>query len=239
MAIRAPAITNPTAATVLAVDRHLPALEAHRLAPAFLRQRLAVAATMPVSHRGDAADLPQPTLTAAAVLIALVQRSQGLTVLLTRRAQGLRSHGGQISFPGGRQDATDASAIHTALREAQEEVGLDPSVGEVLGCLPSYRTVTDYEVTPVLALVAQPPAIWQTQPSEVQEAFEVPLAYLMNPAHHEQRAITVQGWERRFLAMPWVDTDVESRPEDGNAGRYFIWGATAAMLRNLYEVLSQ
>ncbi|MEY2658380.1 MAG: hypothetical protein RLZZ395_2122, partial [Pseudomonadota bacterium] len=139
----------------------------------------------------------------------------------------LRAHAGQVSFPGGRLESGDASAAAAALREAHEEVGLSPSSVEVLGALPAYRTVTAYEVTPVVAWV-HPPLSLQADPHEVQDIFEVPLDFLMNPAHHRRHAFEAEGVRREWFSMPYDDRGRER----------FIWGATAGMLRNLYRFLS-
>ena len=165
----------------------------------------------------------------AAVLVPLIDRPAGPTVLLTQRTAHLHDHAGQISFPGGRAEPEDADAVATALRETEEELGLMRRHVDVIGSLPVYTTVTNFVVTPVVALIAPGFAV-QPDPFEVAEAFEVPLAFLMNPAHHQRRAFDWQGRRREFLAMPWQPTEA-SEP-------YFIWGATAAMLRNLYRFLS-
>ncbi len=223
-----PAITNPRAVPVTGRDDHMAAVPAQRLAPEALRRRFAASPEWTVERRGDAAGLDASQLTPAAVLVPLVLRDDHLTVLLTERTTTMRQHAGQISFPGGRQDAGDADAIATALREAQEEVGLRAEHVEVIGQLPAYHTVTHYAVTPVVGLV-QPAFDLQTQASEVAHAFEAPLAYLMDPAHHQRHSFDVAGQRREFLSMPW--TDAQGR-------EHFIWGATAAMLRNLYRFLS-
>ena len=170
--------------------------------------------------------VPGKAVRPAAVLVPLVDRPAGLSVLLTRRAAHLHDHAGQISFPGGRVDAGDVDAVATALRETEEEIGLARSEVEILGRLPDYLTATSYSVTPVVGLVS-PPLALRLDAFEVAEAFEVPLAFLMDPAHHERRLIEFGGQARRFYAMPWQGEH-----------RYFIWGATAAMLRNLYRFLS-
>jgi 8-oxo-dGTP pyrophosphatase MutT (NUDIX family) len=153
-------------------------------------------------------------------------------VLLTRRTEHLRDHAGQVSFPGGRSEDFDNGPVATALREAQEEVGLEPSQVEVIGQMPTYSTVTSFIVTPVVGLV-QPPLTLQVDSREVAEAFEVPLAYLMNPAQHQRHIFQFDGGQRQFLSMPW-----HGELADGSMREYFIWGATAAMLRNLYRLLS-
>lgn len=165
----------------------------------------------------------------AAVLVPLVVRERGLTVLLTQRADHLNDHAGQISFPGGRREPDDRDANATALREAREEIALAHERVELLGALPDYLTGTGFCVTPVVGLV-HPPFTVQPDTLEVAEIFEVPLDFLMNPAHHQVRVLRWEGGERRFFAMPY------SRGPVG--GQYFIWGATAGMLRNLYRFLS-
>lgn len=165
----------------------------------------------------------------AAVLVPLVDRPDGVTVLLTHRAAHLSKHAGQISFPGGRRDPEDHDAVATALREALEEVALDPACVEPIGALPDYLTGTGYLVRPVVALV-HPPFDVVAADDEVAEIFEVPLSFLMDPRHHEVRWLETAAGSRRFFSMPWP------RPEGG--GRHFIWGATAGMLRNLYRFLS-
>lgn len=161
----------------------------------------------------------------AAVLIPLVMHDTGATVLLTRRTAHLHDHAGQISFPGGRIEGHDKNATAAALRETEEEVGLRPESVEVLGTLPPYATATGYVVTPVVGLVTAGFSL-ALDHFEVEEVFEPPLSFLMNPAHHERRLVDVGGVRRTFYAMPYF------------AGRrYFIWGATAAMLRNFYHLL--
>jgi 8-oxo-dGTP pyrophosphatase MutT (NUDIX family) len=230
-----PRIVNPRAAPVVGTDAHLPAIGPQQLAEDSLRQRLAQAHdhNWPPEIAGDGRFNTDRAPAAAAVLVALVQRAEGLQVLLTRRTEQLRDHAGQISFPGGRTDPGDHGAVGTALREAFEEVGLAAQHIQVLGQLPPYTTVTQFVVTPVVAVV-RPPFQLKLQTSEVAEAFEVPLAHLMNPANHQRHVFTFEGGQRQFLSMPWVNTQA-----DGSTQEYFIWGATAAMLRNLYGVLAR
>lgn len=161
----------------------------------------------------------------ASVLVPLVVRDGGVNVLLTQRTAHLTDHAGQISFPGGRFEEGDADAVATALRESEEEIGLASSVVDVLGRMPEYRTVTGYRVTPVVALIERPFTL-RLDTFEVSEAFEVPLAFLMDPANHERRLYRYADIARTFYAMPYHA-----------ARRYFIWGATAAMLRNFYHFL--
>ena len=163
----------------------------------------------------------------AAVLMMLVKREIGLHVLFTRRTAHLTHHAGQISFPGGRTEAADAGPIATALRETQEEIGLAATLVEVIGQLPTYHTVTGYRVTPVVGLVSELPALTPER-NEVDEVFEVPLAYLMDAGRHQRRSLVVSApgepeAKRFFYAMPYQN--------------YFIWGATAGMLRNLFHFL--
>ncbi|OZA15626.1 MAG: CoA pyrophosphatase [Polynucleobacter sp. 24-46-87] len=161
-------------------------------------------------------------VTRAAVLIPLLQKSEGLSVLLTQRTDHLHDHAGQISFPGGRMDPGDSSPNDTALRESEEEIGLDRRGVEIIGHLPQYLTVSGYSVTPVVGLV-QPQAEYALDAFEVADIFEVPLHFLMDPANHQVRVWESDQGSRRFYSMPY-----ENR---------FIWGATAGMLRNLYHLL--
>jgi len=161
-------------------------------------------------------------ITEAAVLIPLLLKEDGLSVLLTQRTNHLRDHAGQISFPGGRMDPGDTSPADTALRESEEEIGLDRNRVEIIGHLPQYLTVSGYSVTPVVGLV-QAQAEYVLDEFEVADVFEVPLSFLMDPANHQVRMWQSDQGSRRFYAMPY-----ENR---------FIWGATAGMLRNLYHLL--
>lgn len=162
---------------------------------------------------------------AAAVLILLVQRPEppGLTVLFTRRTAALRAHAGQVSFPGGRAEPSDTGPDDTALREAAEEVGLDRAAVTVLGRMDSYLTRTGFLVAPVVATVA-PPLDLRPDPSEVAEMFEVPLAALLAPGTLARYSTPVGGAMRQFYGFVW--------------GEHFVWGATAGMLVQLREVLT-
>jgi 8-oxo-dGTP pyrophosphatase MutT (NUDIX family) len=160
----------------------------------------------------------------AAVLVGLVEHEAGMTVLLTRRADTLRSHTGQIAFPGGRCDPGE-TPWETALREAQEEVNLDPSFVTLAGLLQGYRTVTGFHVTPVVGFI-DPAATVEASPDEVADVFETPFEFLMDPGNHQRQHRDLPDGERRFFyAMPWNER--------------FIWGATAGMLRALYERLHE
>jgi 8-oxo-dGTP pyrophosphatase MutT (NUDIX family) len=228
-----PRILNPQAIPHAGTDAHLPAIAAEWLTAAALRQRFTQVADWVPELAGDGHIANGRAPSAAAVLVPLVQRADGLQVLLTKRSEQLRDHAGQISFPGGRSEASDVDAADTALREAEEEIGLPRDRVDVIGQLPPYTTVTQYVVTPVVALVT-PPFLLTLDGFEVAEAFEVPLSFLMTPAHHRRHLFTYEGGERQFLSMPWP-----AMATDGTSREHFIWGATAAMLRNLYHFLSR
>lgn len=154
----------------------------------------------------------------AAVLAPVIRRSSDLSLLLTVRSQALRSHKGQISFPGGGSDAQDADAVATALREAQEEIGLAPAQVEVLGFLDDYPTISRYLVTPVVGLIDGEPELMPDE-REVAGVFEVPLAHALDLAHFQRRYFTREGLNLPFYELPWK--------------AYRIWGATAGMLHDL------
>lgn len=239
---RPPLIPDPRLVPVVATDTHLPAVPSPRLTADALRRRFAAPAAWQPEFQGDGgARWSERAPVPASVLVPLVVRPQGLAVLLTRRTDHLRDHAGQISFPGGRAEPEEAGdPVSTALREAREEVGLAPHHVEIIGRLPDYTTVTAYVVTPVVALV-EPDFELTLDPFEVAEAFEVPLDFLMTPAHHRRHEFEAPGGVRRhFLSMPWAlrPGAVEGRSSADVAGEYFIWGATAAMLRNLYGFLA-
>lgn len=158
----------------------------------------------------------------AAVLIPLVCRPDGASVLLTERSASLREHSGQIAFPGGRMDAEDSTPLATALREAREEIGLDPAAVEPLGYLDAYLSGTNYFIVPVLGLVA-PGFRLDVNRQEVESVFEVPLSFLMDEENHEIHAREWRGAIRSYFAMPFGDR--------------YIWGVTAGILRNMYQKL--
>jgi 8-oxo-dGTP pyrophosphatase MutT (NUDIX family) len=162
----------------------------------------------------------------ASVLLPVVMRERP-TLLLTQRTAHLSTHSGQIALPGGKQDEGDVDAVAAALRETQEEIGLAPERVEVLGALPIYVTGTAFIVTPVVGLI-QPGFVLQPNPHEVDDVFEVPLDFLMDPVNHRRHAVEWGGVAREWYSMPY---------QDGGQER-FIWGATAGMLRNFYRFLS-
>jgi 8-oxo-dGTP pyrophosphatase MutT (NUDIX family) len=228
----AQSIFEPRVVPIVARDSHMPAVEQSLLTPDALRFRF----TQEKPWEAEVTDENRAALaregsvnagrgnelTPAAVLIPLIMYENELKILLTQRTAHLYDHPGQISFPGGRSDPQDSSAIDTALREAEEEIGLPASRVEVLGSLPHYLTITGYQVTPVVSLV-DAGHVYEPDEFEVADIFEVPMEYLMNPHHHEQRMWQSPQGYRRFYAMPYENK--------------FIWGATAGMLRNLYHFL--
>lgn len=216
---------DPRTFPVAGVDDHLPAVSAARLQPEALRQRF----VSPPSWQPEVRVEPRFTARVpvqAAVLVPVVMREQP-TVLLTQRTIHLANHSGQIAFPGGKVDDTDADATMTALREAEEEVGLAARFVQVLGTLPIYTTGSAFIVTPVVALV-QPGFILTPNTGEVADVFEVPLVFLMNPAHHQRHSLVAEGQQRDWFSIPYRDEGMER----------FIWGATAGMLRNFYRFLA-
>jgi 8-oxo-dGTP pyrophosphatase MutT (NUDIX family) len=157
------------------------------------------------------------------VLVPIVARAAAPTVLFTQRTAHLKNHSGQISFPGGRAEIDDAAPEQTALRETWEEIGLAAERIELLGRLPDYHTRTGYRVTPVVGIVATPFDL-NPDDNEVAEVFEVPLAFLLDPANLQRHSREFEGEQRYFFAIPF--------------GHRYIWGATAGMLVNLQRYLS-
>ena len=190
----------------------------------WITQRLARPAPPAARGMSDGFRLPgrDGDATPAAVLVPVVNRPDGLTLLLTQRSAHLPDHAGQISFPGGRVEPDDLTVAHAALREAAEEVGLAADRVDVLGELATYETVTGYRVTPVVGWV-EPPITLTTDPIEVAEAFEVPLAFVLDPANQQRHFRMLGEMRRDFWAIPWRDR--------------YIWGATAAMLLILDRTL--
>lgn len=202
--------------------------ELRRLAKCALRQEVPASAfdfSLP-SGRSDfdlnpdyREDLSVPPR-AAAVLIAITNHENGARVLLTRRPESMTSHPGQVAFPGGKVEKSDNSIVAAALREAHEEVGLDPSLVDIIGYLDTYQTGSGFRITPVVGLM---PSTYQLELDrrEVEEAFEVPLEFLMTVENHQKHSRIWQGKNRAYYAMPYGDR--------------FIWGATAGMLKNFYD----
>jgi 8-oxo-dGTP pyrophosphatase MutT (NUDIX family) len=190
------------------------------------RERLAASASGP---QGDHIHSPgydewvlSRAIKPAAVLIPFVEREGGLTIILTKRHENLRSHSGQVAFPGGKIDPEDASPEAAALREANEEIALDPAMAEIIGRLPDYHSGSGYRIAPVLALIS-PQAVLTANPQEVDYVFEVPLAFLMDPVNHKRGSRMFQGAERHYLEMPYGD--------------HYIWGVTAGILHLLHDRL--
>ena len=165
---------------------------------------------------------PPSKLKAAAVLVPLVEKHNTLEVLLTKRASHLRHHGGQISFPGGKAEPWDESMIATAMREAQEEIGLSPDNVEIIGQLNPYQTISGYIVTPVIGFVPGD-LNYRADDNEVAEIFQVPLQHFLNSHNHRSVEATFKGHQHQVHFMPYQN--------------YNIWGATAAMLKDLAEHL--
>ncbi|QTN29723.1 CoA pyrophosphatase [Rhodoferax sp. AJA081-3] len=216
---------DPRQVPVVGVDAQLPKVPAQALQAQDLVRRFASA------HAWTPELLAEPRFSQrapvhASVLMPLVMRDSGLTVLLTERTTHLSSHSGQVAFPGGKADPEDADAIDTALREAEEEIGLERRFVQVLGTLPIYTTGSAFLVTPVVALVDAAHSV-TANPHEVADVFEVPLDFLMDPANHRRHAVDWAGSRREWLSMPYTDATAER----------FIWGATAGMLRNFYRFL--
>jgi len=160
----------------------------------------------------------------AAVLVGLIDRPDGLNLLLTKRHDDLRSHSGQVAFPGGKIDADDESAEAAALREAREEVGLDPSYARVIGRLPDYLTGSGYRIAPIVALIS-PEAKFHADPTEVDYFFEAPLDFVLDPANRKLGSRNWNGRRRFFYEIPY--------------GRHYIWGVTAGMIVLLGNCLAK
>jgi 8-oxo-dGTP pyrophosphatase MutT (NUDIX family) len=184
-----------------------------------------------IANEGEAAALiareATDRSTDAAVLVPLVERAAGMTVLLTQRTDHLRDHAGQISFPGGRVEPEDHDSVDTALREAEEEIGLARDRVDIVGRLDTCLTGTGFRVVPVVGLIGDDLdiAALELDAFEVAEAFEVPLSFVLDPANHVRRTAVARGRRREFYVLPYQDR--------------YIWGATARMLVNLHEVLDE
>jgi len=189
----------------------------------WLRQRFGHAVPPAGTIYGDQGARPGAgELRAASVLVPIVAREGEPTVLFTRRTAHLKSHSGQISFPGGRAEAEDPTPERTALRETWEEIGLPAERIELLGRLSDYHTRTGYRITPVVGVV-QPPFELLPDANEVAEVFEVPLEFLLDARNHQRHSREFEGQQRHYFAIPYED--------------YYIWGATAGMLVNLHRYL--
>jgi 8-oxo-dGTP pyrophosphatase MutT (NUDIX family) len=171
----------------------------------------------------DPGAVDDASLRPASVLVPIVAREDELTVLFTRRTEHLKNHSGQVAFPGGREEPHDGSAEAAALREAREEIGLDAANVELIGRLDEYRTRTGFRITPVVGIV-RPPFMLTPDIHEVDEIFEVPLSFLLDPANHVQQSREFEGRTARFYVMQY--------------GRHCIWGATAGMLVAFYRRLA-
>jgi 8-oxo-dGTP pyrophosphatase MutT (NUDIX family) len=223
---------DPRTVPITGFDAHLAAVPASQLTVQALRSRFVDPPewTPEVREEPNFSDR-QPAPAAVLIAIALadgVSRHEP-TVLLTQRTTHLSTHSGQVAFAGGKVDASDADAVAAALREAHEEVALDSRYCEVLGTLPRYITGTAFHITPVVALV-QPGFSLKANPFEVADVFEIPLSFLMNPAHHARHELVWSDARREWFSMHWQGT--AEVPDDR-----FVWGATAGMLRNLYRFL--
>lgn len=191
----------------------------------WLRRRFAQAPPAAGTLYGDQGARPTAdTLHAASVLVPIVARGDVPTVLFTQRTAHLKNHSGQISFPGGRAEAVDATPERTALRETWEEIGLAAEHIEVLGRLSDYHTRTGYRITPVVGIV-RPPFDLRPDDNEVAEIFEVPLSFLLDERNHQRHAREFEGEQRHYFAIPYEER--------------YIWGATAGMLINLHRYLSE
>ncbi len=215
---------DPRRVPVVGTDEHLPVVPAQAQTAQALRARFAHPPRWEPEVMLEKKFMNRPPAHAS-VLIAVVLREQP-TVLLTERTAHLSTHSGQVAFPGGRADPEDATPAHTALREAEEEVGLAPEFVEVLGALPTYVTGSSFIITPVVALV-RPDCVLRPNPYEVADLFEVPLDFLLNPANHRRHVFDLDGVHREWFSMPYQQGDKN----------HFIWGATAAMLRNFYRFM--
>jgi 8-oxo-dGTP pyrophosphatase MutT (NUDIX family) len=216
---------DPKLAEYLPTTDVLPAVPAQRLTVDSMRRRFVHPTPwQPETSRGTGSLVGGST--PAAVLLAVVPRPEPSLVLTVRSGQ-LPVHAGQIAFPGGKVDAQDAHAVDAALREAHEEIGLPPACVEVLGQLPTFFTGTGFSVIPVVGLVPTD-VVFYPNPGEVDQVFEVPLAFLLNPVNHRRQQVEFQGALRQWYAMPYALHGQE----------FHIWGVTAGILRNFYRFLA-
>jgi len=232
-----PTFFDPRTVPIWRIDHDMPAVPPSHLLPAALKTRFAQPPSWHPEVKEDSSFSNRKPANAA-VLVPIVMRGPDFsepTVLLTQRANHMTTHSGQIAFPGGRVDPQDSSRHATALREAHEEVGLHPRHVQIIGELPVYVTGSAFYVTPVVALVS-PGFELAPNAAEVQDVFEVPLAFLMNPANHRRHAFEWEGAKRQWFSMPYMEPQPKPQEDSAHVERY-IWGATAAMLRNFYRFL--
>lgn len=242
-----PRILDPRAVPYEAGHDDLPALDPGGLSPQQWRFLFASQRPWRAELGGDRTRWLEGPVRDAAVLLAITSRG-GL--LLTERTADLRHHAGQVAFPGGRVEASDANPAAAALREAQEEIGLAPDRVEILGELPAYLTGSGFRISPVVGLIGQPLDLHQhlqPDPGEVAAVFETPLAFLFNPANHRRHHWQAAEGARIFYSMPWECADPQRSlsladaqaevPQPPTSRQFLIWGATAAMLRNFYHLL--
>jgi len=215
---------NPRQVPYVLADGHLPPVPPEHLSVQALAARFKAPPPWTPEFKVEARMSERP-LTPASVLVGVVAHARP-TILLTQRTADLSSHAGQVAFPGGKADATDADVVATALREAQEEVGLHPRHVQVLGTLPHYTTGSGFVITPVVAVIS-PDYESVANAAEVAAIIEVPLDFLMSPAYHRRHTLQTPAGPRQWVSMPYVEGDQER----------YIWGATAGMLRNLYWFL--
>lgn len=215
-------------AGLIGSDLEQPVLRAVQPTRSDIVERIAGAALRAVADRGDhEGGWPRPAgpLKPAAVLVPIIERLDGFTILLTQRTAHLSDHAGQISFPGGRIEPDDPTPEHAALREAVEETGLSPHLVEIVGRLPFYVTGTGFEIVPVVGLV-HPELTLLPDPFEVADIFEIPLSFVLDHDNHHRRSrLTAAGGTASFYVLPFQDRN--------------IWGATAGMLVNLAEILTR
>lgn len=229
---------NPQSVPIVQVDTDLPVLHSDSLSESFLRTHFQNPPAKWYCEDYPVVQLdPGKAMRQAAVLVPIVQTPSSLSiepelsVLLTRRSAHLRDHAGQISFPGGKVDPSDDTPIVAALRETHEEVGIAPSYVDVLGILPKYRTGTAYDMTPVVGMLKGQPQL-KLGENEVTQTFTVPLSFILNPANHRWHEQVLQASDGSGGTWRWLSMEYVYGSE-----RYFIWGATAAILRSLYWFL--
>lgn len=222
---------------VTKVDTDLPVLPERCLNEEFIRQSFACSdvpwSQIPI-YKGIPAYNGKPVREAAVLMPILsdhTKKDSELEVLLMRRSAHLKDHAGQVSFPGGKVDANDLNEVATALRETHEEVGIRPESIEVLGAMPAHETGTAFRIVPVVGIIQGSPFL-QLNREEVESAFTVPLSYLMNPSHHRWHEYLMSTDDGKERLLKWLSIEYQYQGES-----YFIWGATAAMLRNLYSYL--